>query len=63
MLNLNRMREPRLTYKRNVLKNISDFLSWVGVALVTLAPIINPVSTVVLLLGISSHLSKQENDN
>jgi len=42
------------------LKNISEFLSWVGVALVTLVPIINPVSTAVLLLGISSHLSKEE---
>jgi len=42
------------------LKNLSEFLSWVGVALVTLIPIINPVSTAVLLLGISSHLSKEE---
>lgn len=31
-----------------------------GVALVTLLPIINPVSTAVLLLGISSHLTKEE---
>jgi multiple antibiotic resistance protein len=42
------------------MKNIGEFLSWVGVALVTLVPIINPVSTAVLLLGISSHLSKEE---
>lgn len=37
-----------------------DFLSWIGVALVTLLPIINPVSTAVLLLGISAHLSDEE---
>ena len=37
-----------------------DFFSWVGVALVTLLPIINPVSTAVLLLSISEHLSKEE---
>jgi multiple antibiotic resistance protein len=42
------------------LKNIVEFLSWVGVALVTLVPIINPVSTAFLLLSISSHLSKEE---
>jgi multiple antibiotic resistance protein len=42
------------------MKNISEFLSWVGVALVTLVPIIIPVSTAVLLLSISSHLSKEE---
>ena len=36
------------------------FISWVGVALVTLFPIINPVSTAVLLLSISEHLSKEE---
>jgi multiple antibiotic resistance protein len=35
----------------------------VGVALVTLIPIINPVSTAVLLLGISSHLSKEERNS
>ncbi len=42
------------------MKNISELLSWVGVALVTLVPIINPVGTAVLLLGISAHLSKEE---
>jgi multiple antibiotic resistance protein len=42
------------------LKAISDFFTWVGVALITLLPIINPVSTAVLLLGISEHLSKEE---
>jgi len=36
------------------------FFSWVGVALVTVVPIINPVNTAVLLLSTSSHLSKQE---
>jgi multiple antibiotic resistance protein len=38
----------------------AEFSSWVGVALVTLLPIVNPVSTAVLLLSISSHLSKEE---
>ena len=42
------------------MRSVADFLSWVSVALVTLVPIINPVSTAVLLLGISSHLSKEE---
>ena len=42
------------------MKEATEFLSWVGVALVTLLPIINPVSTAVLLLGISEHLSKEE---
>jgi multiple antibiotic resistance protein len=42
------------------LKALSDFFTWVGVALITLLPIINPVSTAVLLLGISEHLSKEE---
>jgi multiple antibiotic resistance protein len=42
------------------LKDAVNFLSWVGVALVTLLPIINPVSTAVLLLSISEHLSKAE---
>ena len=43
-----------------MLKNVGEFLSWVGVALITLVPIINPVSTAVLLLGISAHLSEKE---
>ena len=42
------------------MKEIADFLSWIGVALVTLLPIVNPVSTAVLLLSISDHLSKKE---
>jgi multiple antibiotic resistance protein len=42
------------------LKNIVQYLSWVGVALITLVPIINPVSTAFLLLGISAHLSPKE---
>jgi multiple antibiotic resistance protein len=42
------------------LKNIGQYLSWVGVALITLVPIINPVSTAFLLLGISAHLSPKE---
>jgi multiple antibiotic resistance protein len=47
----------------NLMKSIVDFLLWVGVALVTLLPIINPVSTAVLLLGISSHLSTEERNS
>ena len=42
------------------MKAIAEFSSWVGVALVTLLPIVNPVSTAVLLLSISSHLSREE---
>lgn len=42
------------------MKETVDFFSWVGVALVTLLPIINPVSTAVLLLSISEHLSEKE---
>ncbi len=42
------------------MKEAMDFLSWTGVALVTLLPIINPVSTAVLLLSISEHLSVKE---
>jgi multiple antibiotic resistance protein len=42
------------------MRNIGEFLSWVGVALITLLPIINPVSTAVLLLSISAHLSNEE---
>jgi multiple antibiotic resistance protein len=38
----------------------AEFSSWVGVAFITLLPIINPVSTAVLLLSISSHLSREE---
>jgi multiple antibiotic resistance protein len=45
------------------MKNISEFLSWVGVALVTLIPIINPVSTAVLLLGIGNHLTTKERNS
>jgi multiple antibiotic resistance protein len=39
---------------------IGDFLSWVGITLITLVPIINPVSTAVLLLSISTHLTPDE---
>jgi multiple antibiotic resistance protein len=42
------------------MKPLAEFFSWVGVALVTLLPIVNPVSTAVLLLSISSHLSQEE---
>jgi multiple antibiotic resistance protein len=42
------------------MQNTHDILSWVGVALVTLIPIVNPVSTAILLLGISAHLGKAE---
>ena len=42
------------------MKPFAEFSSWVGVAFITLLPIVNPVSTAVLLLSISSHLSKEE---
>jgi len=42
------------------MKDITGFFSWVFVTLVTLLPIINPVSTAILLLGISGHLSKED---
>ncbi len=45
------------------MKNISEIFYWISVALVTLIPIINPASTAVLLLGISSHLSKEERNS
>lgn len=40
--------------------DITAFFSSVLVTLVTLLPIINPVSTAILLLGISEHLAKKE---
>ena len=42
------------------MKSIGEFASWVGVALITLLPIVNPVSTAVLLLGIGAHLEQEE---
>lgn len=42
------------------INQLSDFLSWVSLALITLLPIVNPVSTAVLLLSISEHLSTRE---
>ena len=42
------------------MKSIAEFASWVGVALVTLLPIVNPVSTAVLLLSIGAHLEPEE---
>jgi multiple antibiotic resistance protein len=57
------MSEPRLMNGKDAMKSTTDFLSWVGVALITLIPIINPVSTAVLLLGISAHLSKEERNS
>jgi multiple antibiotic resistance protein len=42
------------------MQDIGAFFSWVFVTLITLLPIINPVSTAILLLGISTHLSVQE---
>jgi multiple antibiotic resistance protein len=40
--------------------DIAVFFSWIGVALITLVPIVNPLSTAILLLGIGSHLSTKE---
>lgn len=45
---------------RIFIQNITGFLSSVLVTLVTLLPTINPVSTAILFLGISSHLSKED---
>ncbi len=42
------------------MNDVSGFLSSVLVTLVTLLPIINPVSTAILLLGISEHLTKTD---
>lgn len=42
------------------MKDFTSFASWVGVALVTLLPIVNPVSTAILLLSISGHLTEEE---
>jgi multiple antibiotic resistance protein len=42
------------------MKALAEFASWVGVSLITLLPIVNPVSTAVLLLSISSHLTPEE---
>lgn len=42
------------------MKEIPILFSWAGVALVTLLPIINPVSTAVFLRSVSSHLSQEE---
>jgi multiple antibiotic resistance protein len=42
------------------MNDITAFFSSVLVTLVTLLPIINPVSTAILLLGISEHLTKKD---
>lgn len=42
------------------MRDILHLISWVGVALITLLPIINPVSTAVLLISISGHLTDSE---
>jgi len=42
------------------MKDITGFFSWVFVTLITLLPIINPVSTAILFLSISTHLSFEE---
>ena len=42
------------------MNDITGFFLSVLVTLITLLPIINPVSTAILLLGISEHLSKKD---
>jgi len=42
------------------MNDITAFLSSILLTLVTLLPIINPVSTTILLLGISEHLTKKD---
>ena len=41
------------------MNDITGFFLSVLVTLITLLPIINPVSTAILLLGISQHLTKK----
>jgi multiple antibiotic resistance protein len=45
------------------LKDITGFFSWVFVTLITLLPIINPVSTAILLLSIGANLSKEDRNH
>ena len=45
------------------MNNITDFFSWVLVTLITLFPIVNPLSTAILLLSISSHISKEDRNH
>lgn len=40
--------------------DLSNFISWVFVTLITLLPIINPVNTAILVLSISGHLTDKE---
>lgn len=42
------------------MNNITGFLSSILVTLITLLPIVNPLSTAILLLGISEHLSRKD---
>lgn len=42
------------------MKDIPGFFSWILVTLITLLPIINPISTAILLLSIGSHLRKAD---
>jgi len=42
------------------MNDVTGFFSSVLVTLVTLLPIINPISTAILLLGISEHLTKKD---
>ena len=42
------------------MSDIAGFFSWVFVTLITLLPIINPVSTAILLLSISTNLTVKE---
>jgi multiple antibiotic resistance protein len=45
------------------MKEISGFFSWICVTLITLLPIINPVSTAILLLSIGANLSKEDRNH
>lgn len=48
------------TINYKLMNDITAFFSSVLVTLITLLPIINPVSTAILLLSISEHLTKKE---
>ncbi|MGA7722003.1 MAG: MarC family NAAT transporter [Ignavibacteriaceae bacterium] len=45
------------------MKDITGFFSWIFVTLITLLPIINPVSTAILLLSIGANLSKEDRNH
>jgi multiple antibiotic resistance protein len=45
------------------MNDLNGFVSWVFVTFITLFPIINPLGTAILLLGISGHLSDKDRNH